>query len=497
MIKLEQGLSTFSIAKLLTMKNLLLLLLGFLLMPLSQAQDIIWSDPIEVSTYATGTFEKFDIPPRPRIAVTESGIVNIVWANMENFDANTAHARLLPGEDTFSAPEFLNDGYLIETWSRFGPTVAAHGENVFICYELAPTSSQPIKSRKSTDGGVSWGNEVNVDLYLNGDFATFPHIAVDGEGDPHVSVVRQIGTSNGIGELCSVNGGESYTSFVPAEGDLPGVAASVPFMVIDGDRHMIIWTHIDISEQYFVYGALSTNDGASFSAPVVLNDVIEYGVWMGIEHPEAVVINDMLYMSWPTKEDSEDIIRMARIPMDDLSGGSSLVLSDGDVNDNPTIAASGESILTVWQKSVNNMPLDLYYSFGALDDESYDEVKLFEDDVERYAPSLVYRNGYHLTYVDKDADKIMYMYGNMDGVISVEEDRAEISIYPNPTSSVLQIESVDHSSMEIFNANGKLVHSAQLRGQLSRIDVSTWADGIYFIDLKGPDGVTREKFVKQ
>jgi hypothetical protein len=73
-------------------------------------------------------------------------------------------------------------------------------------------------------------------------------------------------------------------------------------------------------------------------------------------------------------------------------------------------------------------------------------------------------------------------------------------IYPNPTTSKINIRfesHTDHSSINIYNSLGKLVHqlSKQTDNDL-RIDVSEWLNGIYIIMIRDQNGtVGQKKFI--
>lgn len=60
----------------------------------------------------------------------------------------------------------------------------------------------------------------------------------------------------------------------------------------------------------------------------------------------------------------------------------------------------------------------------------------------------------------------------------------DISIYPNPTTDYMIIESRHHNSTEAYeisDVHGKLIVSSQLSGKTTTVETSTFAKGIYFI----------------
>ncbi|MCX7729447.1 MAG: T9SS type A sorting domain-containing protein, partial [Bacteroidia bacterium] len=71
-------------------------------------------------------------------------------------------------------------------------------------------------------------------------------------------------------------------------------------------------------------------------------------------------------------------------------------------------------------------------------------------------------------------------------------------IYPNPAKDQVQIISVHHFNLEIYDALGALVYSDMEYKRKMNIDISKWPDGVYLIKIKNADGTTQvSKIIKQ
>ena len=71
-----------------------------------------------------------------------------------------------------------------------------------------------------------------------------------------------------------------------------------------------------------------------------------------------------------------------------------------------------------------------------------------------------------------------------------------ITLYPNPTSDILNIETQQKiSKIEIFDLSGKLVKSVE--GKAKNISVSNLTNGMYLIKLYTESGVENSKFIKK
>ncbi|SHF97313.1 Por secretion system C-terminal sorting domain-containing protein [Mariniphaga anaerophila] len=72
---------------------------------------------------------------------------------------------------------------------------------------------------------------------------------------------------------------------------------------------------------------------------------------------------------------------------------------------------------------------------------------------------------------------------------------ATLNIYPNPVKDVLNITTVGHCKIDIYNLTGQLVKKTA--GEPMQIDVSALTNGQYIITVTQGNEVTTSKFVKQ
>jgi hypothetical protein len=79
------------------------------------------------------------------------------------------------------------------------------------------------------------------------------------------------------------------------------------------------------------------------------------------------------------------------------------------------------------------------------------------------------------------------------------QNENEVSIYPNPTSSILNIENKTNQSINqisIYNLNGSLVKEVKSAGSLDSISVAELQNGIYFVRMQLNSEVINYKFIK-
>lgn len=79
-----------------------------------------------------------------------------------------------------------------------------------------------------------------------------------------------------------------------------------------------------------------------------------------------------------------------------------------------------------------------------------------------------------------------------------EPEYESLSIYPNPTSGMVQLMySTLISEVRIYSASGQLIYASENNTNTMAIDCSSFARGVYTIQLNTPNGLIYSKLVKQ
>ncbi|MGW8315314.1 MAG: T9SS type A sorting domain-containing protein, partial [Bacteroidales bacterium] len=84
-------------------------------------------------------------------------------------------------------------------------------------------------------------------------------------------------------------------------------------------------------------------------------------------------------------------------------------------------------------------------------------------------------------------------------IVGIEENwHGSISIFPNPTNTLLTIKAdiSDKYLFEITAPNGQLLLSREMEGTTYQLDLSTFQKGVYIMTIRSKDFVTTRKIVK-
>jgi len=101
-------------------------------------------------------------------------------------------------------------------------------------------------------------------------------------------------------------------------------------------------------------------------------------------------------------------------------------------------------------------------------------------------------------YLGQDGAQVMLddITINAEGGNGIVENNTSVSIFPNPATTVLNVEAEGFSTIELVNVLGQVVYSANATNNM-QINVSNLDNGVYFVRLNGANGTATQKFIKK
>lgn len=240
-----------------------------------------------------------------RVAVDASGILHAVWADNRpssetDADLDIFYARSTDGGATWSANVRLNQDTGAATQKEPVLVVPGGGSSVYVVWtdgrntpsNLGAPNDWDIYFVRSTDRGLTWGPNVRVDDGPPGTGQTQPTLAVDAGGTLYAAWRDTRGATGSppdpadIRMAVSTDGGLHWSTSakVNAESFTPQQQCQ-PALVAFGTspaRLTAIWGEGG-TESYSnqIVGALSSNGGAEWSTPTVLDGGGGYGFRTG------------------------------------------------------------------------------------------------------------------------------------------------------------------------------------------------------------------------
>jgi len=110
--------------------------------------------------------------------------------------------------------------------------------------------------------------------------------------------------------------------------------------------------------------------------------------------------------------------------------------------------------------------------------------------------SLEDGNGVVIYALNGDIESGFSIQFNSDGVLGQEDNNLAIAkLYPNPTSSILNISKAENATIEIYNILGQVMTIKTNISNHETIDVSGYAAGAYMAKISNAGVTTTKKFV--
>ena len=144
-------------------------------------------------------------------------------------------------------------------------------------------------------------------------------------------------------------------------------------------------------------------------------------------------------------------------------------------------------------------PGDLYSIYSeTTTTEEYQQRTL---DLGAYANQNIYIAFAHHTNTEQTADSYGLVIDDIsvEAGVGIEENRGEeqLSLYPNPTSEVLNVSPVNGCEILIFNMLGQTVSQFKAVDDSIQIDTRNFAPGTYFVQVKGEKNCVKRFVVKR
>jgi hypothetical protein len=82
-----------------------------------------------------------------------------------------------------------------------------------------------------------------------------------------------------------------------------------------------------------------------------------------------------------------------------------------------------------------------------------------------------------------------------DNLLSTDVN--QYSIFPNPSSSEFQIQSIEKAYVQVYSLHGQLMANYTAVSSNTKINCSNWPAGIYMIQIKEGKKAVVKQFIKQ
>lgn len=213
-----------------------------------------------------------------------------------------------------------------------------------------------------------------------------------------------------------------------------------------------------------------------------------------------------------TLQDNNTLV--VKLPNDDNNSNNQATITfekapEGTASLEMTLTTDNNARQCTWE--LKNSSGDILYSGGPYDNGTRHTIieNFVLEDIDCYTFTVfdsLNNGGTSVTIKDSD-DQTVFSTGpnwtsfvtaefSSNGILGVENQNLEnISLYPNPASSVINLKNAGNSDIKVYDVLGKLVLSATDISMDQEINVSKFETGTYFIKIMKENNVTTKRFV--
>ncbi|MGC1133504.1 MAG: sialidase family protein [Nitrososphaeraceae archaeon] len=313
----------------------------------------------------------------PDVAVYRKDIY-IVWADNSHGNYDIYLTKSTDGGTSFSDPVNLsnNIGHTIN------PSIIASENDVYVVLSDNSTGNYDIYLMKSTDGGITFSGLIN--LSNNTGLSDFPEMAVVGNGinkNVYVTWVDNSGTNYDIYLIKSTDGGTSFGRAINLS--TTGALSDFPEIVVTTNEksNVVYIAWVEKIPEYMsrvlsatandeIFFVRSTHEDTAFSDPNNLSNNPSVST-----DPQLAISNSSVYVVWydeKTSKNGEILFTRSNnygVNFDKITNLSSNTGSSYQ----PDITACGSNVYVVWSGQNDLQTFDIFLSKSGNNGDTFDE----------------------------------------------------------------------------------------------------------------------------
>ncbi len=445
------------------------------------AQQINWSDPIDVSSSSFGN-------DYPRMVLDGDQNPLITWGSSDK----VYFSRFENGD--FSAPIMLNDESTnAYTASWTGPDLVARNDTVYACFMHRDWTKKTFLIR-SFDNGETFSSPIEIENYQDST-SRFPTVAIDQNGNPLVGIMKMDLNGHHPNYVVrkSTDHGASFTSEANAGGwSGPDSEACdcCPASITSSGQNTALFYRNNFGNLRDIYASISNNAGSTFDSGFAVDNSNWEIFACPASGPDGVIIGDTLYSVFLSG--LKCYLSKSSISNESLYSVSPLgEIPSVESQNFPRISNYGNSVAISWMGSLSGTKLFVSYT-----DDITNGMALRRDTV--YSASfssadvVLGENGIHIV-IEALGGSVKYLHGTIRPTSISKIDPDILSIYPNPSNNRIHIDGHENFKKYIlYSINGQVLEKGNM---LQSIDLSKHGKGSFVLELIDNEEQTHQKVI--
>jgi hypothetical protein len=448
---------------------------------------------------------------RPRVAASAGNIPVVLWS--KSGTPSRIYTSRWNGT-AFTLPLQMNPaGVDIYAGPSEGPNIAASGDTVFVAFFSIPTSSSKIYVVRSLDAGITFGDTVRAD-HQTSKPPYSPFIALDQNGNPYLTYEASFTNMTAPEQLfCrSTDGGMSFMNEVNANMMAPGEPCECcPPSIVLKDSLVFLMYRNNINNFRNIYVAVSTDFGATFPNVVQIDNTNWFINGCPSTGPEGVIAGDSLLVTWRSTVSGKTRIHYNKMHIGSLQAGAvrkaDPAFTGSAFQDHPSVAGANDTIAIVWDD--NRTGNHNCYMVASVDGGStFSEPVMINDTAAQAGvqrnPHVAYKNGvFHIVYQNSAANEVIYRTAQITGMLGIptkEHIKPVVSAAPNPftNSTTLRFSNNEGKPVQVVisDITGRIIKTFPgVNGSSVIVEAGLLTPGIYTATVTWGNSIASARLV--
>jgi hypothetical protein len=367
----------------------------------------------------------------PEMIVSSDGIFAL-WVETTSGRSNIFFSKSTDGGNTFDNPINLSES--IKGQSAY-PALVQKDKNIYVVWQSSLSGTASVFLTKSTDGGTSF--EKPTLLSDVSKLSAFPQIAIS---DNHVYstwVEKSDDNSTNIVFTKSDNKGLSFGA--PLYVTHNTANSGIPKIIAEGNQVYLAWEDNN-KGNFEIFLSKSDDSGVSFHIPYdISSNVGQSGT------PQIIVSHDNVYAVWMDNTSGNYDILFAKSTDGGKSFGMPVNVSNAHSDSGyPQFTVSGNNIYVTWTQTMSSQNYDVFFTKSKDNGDTFDKpVNLSSNSGGSGWPKIMSDGNIYISWIDSTPGKFdIFITKSSDGGMTFE----------NPTNvSNTKNESYDNKIVALNN----------------------------------------------
>ncbi len=296
----------------------------------------------------------------PSLLVSSDGIFTI-WTETESGKSDVLFSKSTDGGYTFDNPVNLSS----TTMGQSSYPQFVEGDNhVYVVWQSALSGTSNILMTRSLDGGISF--EKPIQLSDGSQLSAFPQVALSGNNVYSSWIEKSIDNSTNIIFAKSADQGNSFGTPLHVTHNMGN--SGIPKLSADGNNVYLLWEDNSRGD-YEIFLSKSSDSGASFHVPL---DMSTTDGQSGT--PEVITSGNNVYAVWMDNTSGNYDIFFAKSTDGGTSFEKPIDISNlkGD-SGYPQLAVWKNNVYVTWTQTMTGINYDVFFAKSANGGDTFDQ----------------------------------------------------------------------------------------------------------------------------